>query len=214
MDKSQATGASSTPAAAPVSLATETLPRATETLATKGETEKVPSNPEASRELWSDAHGQFAYFLHLYIRDFIKFADQKAAFILALASAILAFLVRQGAHKSLLAPIGNRNFSDWSAFFACFLISSTSLLALLVVLPRLSGKRTGVVYWGAFLQSGGASAYKATLQPLDGNRLVSEILEHCYELAEIADRKYELLKWATWLGALGAIAAAFVLLRI
>ena len=214
MDKVQATASSSTPTTAPVGLAKETLPEATEILATKGDSEKIPSKPEGSREQWSDTHSQFAYFLHLYIRDFIKFADQKAAFILAVASAILAFLVKQGAQKSLLAPIGNRNFSDWSAFFACLLISSASLLALLVVLPRLSGKGTGIVYWGAFLQSGGASVYKETLQRLDENRLVSAIFEHCYELAEIADRKYELLKWATWLGALGAIAAAFVLLGI
>lgn len=213
MDKPQTTDSGSPMAPPTVGPAKETLPAPIEVSSAKRDSEKGPSG-RGAREEWSGAHSQFAYFVHLYIRDFIKFADQKAAFILAVASAILAFLVKQGAQKSLLAPLGNRSFSDWSAFFACLLVSLAALLALLVVLPRLNGKGSGIVYWGAFLQLGDASAYKAALQPLDENRLVSAILEHCYELAEIADRKYELLKWATWLGALGAIAAAFVLLGI
>ena len=212
MDKPQ-TDPDSPAAAGAVGRANETSPAPPEVSAAKRESGKGPS-VRATNEEWSDAHGQFAYFLHLYIRDFIKFGDQKAAFVLAVTSAILAFLVRQGAQKSLLAPLGNRSFSDWSAFFACLLVSLGACMALLVVLPRLRGKPHGIVYWGAFLPLGDASAYKATLRPLDEHQLVSAVLEHCYELAEIADRKYELLKWATWLGALGAVAAAFVLLGI
>jgi hypothetical protein len=33
-------------------------------------------------------------------------------------------------------------------------------------------------------------------------------------MAEIADRKYDLLKWAMWFGAFGAIAAGCVLLGL
>jgi hypothetical protein len=213
MDKPQTTDSGSPAATGNVGPANETLPAPPEVSAAKRDNEKGPSGC-ATNEEWLDAHGQFAYFLHLYIRDFIKFADQKAAFTLAVTSGILAFLVRQGAQKSLLAPLGNRSFSDWSAFFACLLVSLGAFMALLVVLPRLRGKPHGIIYWGAFLRLGDASAYKAALRPLDDNQLVSAVLEHCHELAEIADRKYEFLKWATWLGALGAVAAAFVLLGI
>jgi hypothetical protein len=213
MDKPQATDSGSPAAGGRVGPANKTFPAQVEILAAKRDSEKGPSASAANEE-WSDAHAQFAYFLHLYIRDFIKFADQKAGFVLAVTSAILAFLVKQGAQKSLLAPLGNRSFSDWSAFFACLLVSLGAFVALLVVLPRLRGKPHGIVYWGAFLRLGDASAYKEALRPLDESQLVSAIIEHCYELAEIADRKYELLKWATWLGALGAVAAAFVLLGL
>lgn len=207
------TDSGSPAATGPGGPANKALPAPAEVSGRKRESEKGPSRHSTNEE-WSDAHCQFAYFLHLYIRDFIKFADQKAAFVLAVTSAILTFLVKQGAQKSLLAPLGNRGFSDWSAFFACLFVGLGAFMALLAVLPRLRGKPHGIVYWGAFLSLGDASAYKAALQPLDENHLVSAVLEHCYELAEITDRKYELLKWAAWLGALGAVAAAFVLLGI
>ena len=181
-------------------------------LAGKRVEEKTQTNPDGER--WSEEHSEFAYFLHLYIRDFIKFADQKAAFILAVTSTILTFLARQGAQRSLLAPIAHRSLTEWFATVSCLLVGISALLALLVVLPRLRGKPSGIVYWGALLQRGGASAYKHSLRPLDSHLLIGEILEHCYELAEIADSKYELLKWSIWLGAVGAIAAAFVLLGL
>jgi hypothetical protein len=165
-------------------------------------------------ESWSDSQIDFAYCVHAYLRDSIKFADQKAAFILAIASALLAFLVKQGAQKSLLTPLGLRHFSEWSAFFACLLTGLAGLLSLLVVLPRLGKKTGGPIYWGGILELGGLAAYKATFQGLDKNGIVMAVLDHCYDLAEIANRKFELLKWATWFGAGAAIAATCVLLGL
>lgn len=165
-------------------------------------------------ESWSDSQIDFAYFVHAYLRDSIKFADQKAAFILAIASGLLAFLVRQGAQKSLLTPLQIRQFSEWSAFFACLFTGLAALFSLLVVLPRLGTKTGGPIYWRGITNLGSLPAYKAAIQGLDKNRIVMAVLDHCYELADIANRKFELLKWATWFGAFAAVAAAFVLLNL
>lgn len=161
---------------------------------------------------WSKEHGQFAYFVHQYLRDFIKFADQKAAFVMAIASAILAFLIKQGAHKSLLIPIRNRSFSEWAALFSCLLIALAGFLALLVVLPRLGGKGTGIIYWKGILQSRNSVEYATRVRTTHDDRLIGHVFDHCYELAGIANRKYEILKWAIWIGAIGCLAAASVLL--
>lgn len=165
-------------------------------------------------ESWSDSQIDLAYFVHAYLRDSIKFADQKAAFILAVASGLLAFLVKQGAQKSLLTPLQIRHFSEWSAFFACLLTGLAGLLSLLVVLPRLGTTTGGPIYWGGIKRLGSLPDYRATIQGMDKNRIVMSVLDHCYDLAEIADRKFWLLKWATWFGSFAAVAAALVLLNL
>jgi hypothetical protein len=181
-------------------------------------TQPVEALPSARTQIpdesWSDSQIDFAYFVHAYLRDSIKFADQKAAFILAIASGLLAFLVKQGAQRSLLTPLEIRHFSEWSAFFACLLTGLAGLLSLLVVLPRLGTKTGGPIYWGGIKQLGSLPDYRATIQGLNKNRIVMAVFDHCYDLAEIADRKFELLKWATWLGSLAAVAAALVLLGL
>lgn len=165
-------------------------------------------------EQWSGEQKEFASLVHQYTRDFIKFADQKAAFIFAVASATLAYLVKQGAHKSLMIRIADRGFSEWAAFFSCLLVGLAGLLSLLVVLPRLRGKADGLIYWKGIAKLGGASSYVSRVRQLRDGELTDAVLEHCYEMAEIADRKYDLLKWAMWFGAFGAIAAGCVLLGL
>jgi hypothetical protein len=164
-----------------------------------------------AEDIWTDKQTEFAYFLHQYLRDFIKFADQKAAFIFALSSGIAAFLVRSGAHKIFLTPLSSRSFSDWAAFLACISAAVAGLLSLAVVLPRLRGRSTGVIYWKGIVGTGSALAYQGLLRAADNHRITGALLEHCYELAQIADRKYEILKWALWVGAVGVVASGVLL---
>ena len=185
------------------------------TAATRSEPDEAKSNvgTEATEE-WPADQKDFASLVHQYTRDFIKFADQKAAFIFAVASATLAFLVKQGAHKSLLIPIRDRGFSEWAAFLSCLLVGFSGLLSLLVVLPRLRGRGEGLIYWKGVVKSGSAPGFVSRVRQLRSGQLTNVVLEHCYEMAEIADRKYELLKWAMWFGAFGAVAAGCVLLGL
>jgi hypothetical protein len=99
------------------------LPSVTTSARPEPDEAKSHASSEAAEE-WSAEQKEFASLVHQYIRDFIKFADQKAAFIFAVASATLAFLVRQGAHKSLLIPIADRGFPEWacSLFWSYFLV--------------------------------------------------------------------------------------------
>lgn len=163
---------------------------------------------------WLGGHKEFAVFVHEYLQEFIKFADQKAGFIFAIASAILTFLVKQQVQRNVLASISNRGLSEWAGFLALLLMATADVLSLLVVLPRLRGKGTGLVYWKGILDAKGPSDYVLRIRRLGDDGLNTAVLEHCYELAGIADRKYELLKWAMWSGAFGAIAAGCVLLGL
>jgi Family of unknown function (DUF5706) len=174
---------------------------------------KSHASSEATEE-WSAEQKEFASLVHQYLRDFIKFADQKAAFIFAVASATFAFLVKQGAYKSLLIPIAGRGFPEWAAFLSCLLVGFAGLFSLLVVLPRLRGQGDGLIYWKGIVKSGDVSNYLSRIQQFRDGQLTNVVLKHCYELAQIADRKYELLKWAMWFGAFGAIATGCVLLGL
>ncbi len=163
---------------------------------------------------WAKGRREFANFVHLYIRDFIKFADQKAAFVFAAASAIIAFLVKREAHKALLVPISTRGMSDWFASLSFLFVALSGVLSLYVVLPRLRNKGKGLIYWKGITSLGGSAKYIADVEELSDEGLTRSVFEHCYELAEIADHKYEVLKWAMWLGAMGGIAAGYVLLGL
>jgi hypothetical protein len=188
---------------------------------------KLPSLPAAGTEpanaksqggqgssLWTKEQRELASFVHMYIRDFIKFADQKAAFIFAVSSAVLTFLLRHDAQKTLLLPVSVRRVSEWIASASVLLVALSGLLSLFVVLPRLRSKGKGLIYWKGIVSAGKSADYLAEVQQLRGEDIAGPILEHCYELAEIADRKYELLKWAMWLGSIGTVAAGWVLLGV
>jgi hypothetical protein len=209
---SQTSEASKTPIVVPIELERERLPFPAGTDRVLAAGKRQDSNLDS--EQWSRGHEEFAKFVHTYIREFIKFADQKAGFAFATASAVLTFLVRRGAHKSLLVPLATRGFSEWAAFLACLLIGLSALLSLLVVLPRLRGRGEGVIYWKGILQSGTETNYVSKIQQSSNDALTAAVLQHCYQLAEIADRKYELLKWAIWSGVIGAVIAASVLLGL
>jgi hypothetical protein len=154
----------------------------------------------------------FVTYVHEYIADFIKFADQKAAFIFAGASGLLAVLYDRGGRAIWHVPVVAWRTHEWLACASMTLTVLSAILAIAVVAPRLSGKAPGLIYWNSISRLPDAQAYCGAIAKLDLGKITEEVGQHCFELAQIAKRKYELLRWAIWSGVLGLAAGGVYLL--
>jgi len=154
----------------------------------------------------------FVTHVHDYICDFIKFADQKAAFIFAGASALLTLVYNQGGRTIWHVSVGSWRTHEWLAGVTTVLTVASAVLAILAVAPRLKGARRGLIYWGSISGFSDPQEYRAALARLDSRGATDEISRHCYELSRIAKHKYELIKWAMWLGIAGLVVGGTYLL--
>jgi hypothetical protein len=165
------------------------------------------ANAEALKE-----QSSFVTYVHDYICDFIKFADQKAAFIFAGASAFLALVYNQGGRTIWHMPVSSWRAHEWLAGATIVLTVSSALLAVLAVAPKLTGARRGLIYWGSISAFSNPQDYSLALTKLDSRRAVDEMSRHCYELSRITKKKYQLINWSIWIGIAGlTLGGAYLL---
>jgi hypothetical protein len=165
-----------------------------------------------SGSLLLDSMHELPTFIHQYLRDFIAFADQKAAFIFAASAALLAYLSERGAITSLQHALENWTLHNWSGVVAFALWTMTGVLAAAVVVPRRKARfAKGVIYWEEIRENSEAG-YVETVETLSQATARVEIVRHCYLLAGICQRKYRVLDWALRFGALGLLTTAAFLI--
>lgn len=167
----------------------------------------APSGDTATRE-------RFAESTHQYIREYIRFADQKATFLFAGATALLAFLYKNKVSARWLKPVMQWNILDTVAFVTMTALALSVLLALFVVIPRTSGSRRGFLFWEAIAEYDTGRQYSDDLRLLSAATLFQVKAEHCYDLARVCRAKYKMLRAAIWTGAIGLIASLFVFLFV
>jgi hypothetical protein len=148
------------------------------------------------------------------VREYIRLADQKAAFLFTAATALLAFLYRAGVSARWLRPIMQWNVLDLAACVAMIGLAAGALLALLVVLPRTPGSRRGVLFWEAIAEYQNGREYSDELRLLSAGTLSQITSEHCFDLARVCRAKYKVLQAAIWTGALGLAASLVVFLFV
>jgi Family of unknown function (DUF5706) len=154
----------------------------------------------------------FVTYVHDYICDFIKFADQKAAFIFAGASAFLALVYNQGGRTIWHVSVASWRTHEWLAGATIVLTVSSALLAVLAVAPKLTGARRGLIYWSSISAFSDSQHYSLAIAELDSRRAIDEISRHCYELSRITKKKYRLINWSIWLGIAGlTVGGAYLL---
>lgn len=159
-----------------------------------------------------EAKDGFTTFAHQYIRDYINLADQKATFFFTGATALLAFLYNKDVPARWLRPVMQWNVLDTIAFLAMAALAVGALLALFVVIPRTPGSRRGFLFWEAIAEYETGRQYSDELSLLSGPTLVQVKAEHCFDLAVVCRRKYRILRWALWTGAVGLVGALSVFL--
>lgn len=157
---------------------------------------------------------RFAESVHQYVREYIRLADQKAAFLFTGATALLAFLYKNDGSARWLKPIMQWNILDTITFLAMTGLALGVLLALLVVTPRTSGSRRGYLFWEAIAEYDSARQYADEVMQLTSATLVQVKAEHCFDLARVCRSKYRMLRAAMWAGAIGLAASLCVFLFV
>jgi len=147
---------------------------------------------------------RFANETHKYIREFIRFADQKAGIVFAASAALLGFSYGRGDAARWLKPLSSWSLHDGLIFVAMASLLAACIMAFLVVAPRLSGgARPGLIFWDSITTYSGPRDYASAVRSTGGEELVNARLQHCYDLAVISKRKYLMLRLALWIGAVG-----------
>jgi hypothetical protein len=160
----------------------------------------------------SDYHAKFSEETHNYVREYIRNADQKAAFFFAALTAILAFLNSQNVPSRWL-----KNVQQWSFIDALGLVSMLGLaggaaILLAVVFPRLKGSRRGLLFFNAIAEYDNSAEYADDVLAQTLDDLIRTKLQHCYDLSKICGAKYHTLRIGFWVGSIGAATALLFLL--
>lgn len=185
------------------------VPTATDT-ATAKDTPNPPTAPAAQSDV--QVRIQFAEATHQYIRDFIKLADQKAAFFFAGATALLAFLYRNNVSSRWLKPVMEWNIIDTSAFLAMVALAIGAIITMLVLVPNTGGSRRGFIFWEAIAEHGTGRNYADELSVLSPASLFQVKAEHCHDLAKVCRTKYKLLRWGLCICGVGLLTSLVVFL--
>ena len=172
----------------------------------------APGSPPSSAD--ADARERFAESVHQYVREYIRFADQKATFLFTGATALLAFLYKNEVSVRWLKPVMQWNILDTVAFIAMMALALGVFLALLVVIPRTPGSRRGFLFWEAIAEYDSGRQYSDELRLLSSATLFQVKAEHCFDLARVCRSKYRVLRAAMWAGAVGLAASVFVFLFV
>lgn len=159
----------------------------------------------------SETHAEFANDTHEYIRDFIRNADQKAAFFFAALTAILAFLNAQNVPARWLKDVRQWSFVDALGFVSMLGLAAGAAVLLSVVFPRLKGSRRGLLYFNAIAEYDSSSEYADDVIGRSPDGLVRTKLQHCYDLSQVCHAKYRTLRVGFWIGSVGTATALLFL---
>lgn len=162
----------------------------------------------------SSTHSEFAEFIHQYIREYIRAADQKATFFFTGATALLAFLYRNEVSARWLKPIMQWDVLDVVSFVAMTALAVGALTAVFIVIPRTPGSRRGFVFWEAIAEYPTGREYSDDVSSLSAATVSQVKAEHCFDLARVCRRKYKVLRCALWICAVGLAATSLVFLFV
>lgn len=187
-------------------------------VATPSRHETAPSSPDDKTSVGgvrlaaSDRHGTFSEETHVYLREYISRADQKATFFFAALTALLAFLNTQNVPARWLKDVRQWTFVDTLGFVSMSGLAVGAIFLLGVVFPRLKGSRRGLLFFNAIAEYESSTEYANDVLAHSGDDIVRTKLIHCYELSRVCKTKYWALRVGFWVGAIGVATALLFLL--
>jgi hypothetical protein len=106
------------------------------------------------------------------------------------------------------------NILDILAFVAMASLAVGSLLAVIVVLPRLPGSRRGYIFWEAVAEYDSARQYSDDLVKLSAASFAQCIAEHCHDLSKVCRTKYKYLRLSIWACAIGLFGSLWIFMLL
>lgn len=162
---------------------------------------------ERTVEPSNEVHYQFATFTHEYIREYIRLADQKSAFVFGASAAVLAFLYKSSVPQNWIALPESWKSGQILALVTMVLLAVAGVLGISVIKPRRGGPRSGLIFWDAVVDRPSSSDYCEAVLESSPNDLVEEYLKHTYDLAEVCRAKYDVLQRSFWAFLIGLVLA-------
>jgi hypothetical protein len=155
---------------------------------------RVTASAEADRKANPLEVALFAQSIHEYIREYIRLADQKSAFVFGGSTAGLAFLYQSSKTPVWIAHIGDWSLGRCIALLAMAVLASAGGTAIVAVSPRRRGSRSGLIFWDAILERSSWLDYASDLLGSSEEDLLREKIKHTYELAGVCRAKYDWLR--------------------
>jgi len=172
----------------------------------------VRPDPPAIRA--TDAHLKLAEELHQYVREYVRNADQKAAFFFAAATAGLTYLLTHHVALPWFRRPLSPTVTDLVGALATAGLAASAALLLSVVFPRLGSSGPGPIFFYDIAGHRRAEDYAATVIGVEPTDIAATKLRHVYDLARVCRAKYRTLRAGFWAGTVGGAAALlYVALR-
>ena len=155
------------------------------------------------------SHATFSTHTHSYLCQHIQLADQKAAFVLAFNSALIASI-----YASCLKSDHLEKVDDWARFvaLAAFIVAGLSIcLCFWIVRPRtntteLPLEDKGPIFWEGILQgSRPQQDYTNYVSKLSESELSQALHDHNHDLAKVCAKKYGWLQWSVTAAGFGVV---------
>ena len=192
----------------------------------------LPAAPSPSGSFPLD----FIWKVHDYTNNYIRFADTKAAVMIALATGLLAGLLKIGAHHycspyrfNLAAPAWVESWQGFGALVSIVALGLSVTAGVLAVTPRLWNSApvallrrmvgggpaelsAGVIYWRSILLHGTADQFWAVVAGQTQAQVTEALTRHLFVLADIAELKFFWVTVSTWAWFVGAVVACLFIL--
>lgn len=171
-----------------------------------------PEVTATPNEKKTELQWKFAEETHQYVREYIRQADQKAAFFFAGSTTLIAFLYKVNLVQHWVKAPTQWVFVDMLSFVATIGLAVSAFACLATIFPRLKGSKRGHVFFGAIAEFENRKDYVFDVLQCDIGKLIEEKLCHVHDLAMICRRKFTVLKIGQWSGAIGVAAMVLLLL--
>lgn len=136
----------------------------------------------------------------------IETADAKAGIVSTLVGGFLAFLAARQAEVTHQATDGMNLIRGLE--IAVFGISGVCLVAsglfsFSVIFPRLAVRADDLAFWGSISQFQSSELFVQKLDEASADAISDQRIRQCYDLSRVCRRKYETLRIAMAIGAVG-----------
>ena len=157
---------------------------------------------------------KFVWDVHKYTNDYIRFADTKAAFVAASATALMGALVSSTLFDHCFArPLRNLSALQWAGFVGLGFLAASLVLAVSVVSPRLTRHKAGVgfIFWESVAEYENHRRFSKALGTSTAIERTTAASDHLFMLATIAKSKYHRARSAIYVGMVGGVVTGVVL---
>lgn len=155
---------------------------------------------------------KFAEETHLYVRDYIRQADQKATFLFAGSGTLLAYLNSISVAQSWISNPKTWGLLDVLSFFATSGLMLGAACCAFIITPRLSGSKRGLVFFSAIQEYESPTEYAIELNSKKPIELCEAKLKHIHELSKVCHVKFKYLSLAFRISIFGTFCALLVLI--